>query len=82
MPFANATVWRDRDGYQWGDMDHGPKHGPHADYHAAAKACRAHYNNPSLDVFASCPPRFRTVEPTIDHGFTQEMAETYGDNRD
>lgn len=81
MAFANATVWRDREGYQWGDLDQGPKHGPFSDYHAAAKACRDHHNDPHLDVFASCPLRFRVVEFVTDHGFTQEMAETYSDNR-
>ena len=81
MIHRHITIWSDRLGYWFADLDRGPKAGPYRSFQEAKfAACDAH-DNPFLPVFGSCPTRFLEKQSDAVGCFTQQMAETYSDNR-
>lgn len=79
--FTNLTAWNSSIGYFWADLDAGPKHGPFASFFEAQEDARRTSSKADLLLYGSCPDRFTTREPVCATGFTQQMAETYSDNR-
>jgi len=79
--FTNLTTWNSHGKYYWADLDAGQKHGPFASPHLAQQDARQQSGKADLLLYGSCPDRFCVPYVPGPVCFTQEMAETYGDNR-
>ena len=78
--FTNLTAWNEHGKYVWADLDKGPKHGPFASPREATEDASRATGKTDLLLYGSCPDRFCTPDVPGPVCFTQEMAETYGDN--
>lgn len=81
MSYSNRTAWNDNGKYYWADLDDGPAYGPFRSFPEAQENARLLAGDPRLTVYGSCPARFCRPSAPMPACFTQEMAETYGDNR-
>lgn len=77
--FANLTAWRDGRHYWVADLDEGPRRGPYMSFDEAQMHARIDHGKPDLLLYGSCPERWIVRDAPTCSGFTQEMAETYGD---
>jgi hypothetical protein len=80
--FTNFTAWNSHGRYFWADLDAGPRHGPFALFQEAQEDASRESGKPDLLLYGSCPDRFSVPDTVQCAGFTQHMAETYGDNRE
>ncbi len=79
--YANLTAWNSHGKYFWADLDAGLKYGPFQGFRQAQEDAQRFTGRPDLLVYGSCPDRFCTPDVHGPVCFTQDMAETYGDNR-